>query len=364
MPLRNILVALAILIAAAGVERARAAEEWAGITVERGAGGAALPTRSLPPQGLYEGCSPGAELDACVGRLETIRAGGFRYVLNYSAWYGSPAAVLRYADAAAALGLQLIWPLNHPAWRGLESLGATYTTLLAEPVLAESAAATPDLAERSEPDRAVIATAIRLVAQHPATWGFYVGDELPPREAGRVAALSATVRALAPGKPQLYVSRPGAAHLRPFARIVDVAGVDTYPIGSGDPPVARVARTTEAVTAEAKTDTAMVLQAFSWSQYRPYSGRSSYPSLRALEAMRNAALRHAHPTMILWYSYQDILRSDDPRRRWRDLLHAAFSPIRHPPSSARESQPAPSPPSRTGSGFRVPSAVKGGPIRS
>lgn len=289
-------------------------------------GGARAP---LPPQGLYEGCAPRTG-EACISHLAAIRAAGFRYVLNYSSWYGSPAEVLRYADAAATLGLQLIWPLNHPAWRALESLDATYTTLLAEPVFAESATATPDLAQRSGPDKALIATAIDLVAQHPATWGFYIGDELPREEVDRVAALSATVRALAPGKPQLYIARPGAARLRPFARIADVAGADVYPIGSGDPPVARAARTAEAVTAEAETHTAMVLQAFSWSQYRPRSGSAHYPSFRTLVAMRDAAIQNAHPTMILWYSYQDILRSDNPEQRWRDLTHAAFARSGHP----------------------------------
>jgi hypothetical protein len=293
MPLRNTLVALALLAASPAVP-AQAAAGWE--------------VAPLPAQGLYEGCSPGTEIEACIGRLATIRAAGFHCVLNYSAWYGSPAEVLEYADAASALGLQLIWPLNHPAWRGLTGLVVTYPTLLTG---------------RSEPLNS-IATAIRLVAQHPATWGFYIGDELPRAEADRVAALSVTVRELAPRKPQLYIARPGAARLRPFARIADVAGADVYPIGSGDPPVARVARTAEAVTTEAKTHTAVVLQAFSWSQYRP--GRPPlFPSEQRLRKMRDAAIRQAQPSLILWYSYQDILRSDDPQRHWRDLAHAAFA---------------------------------------
>jgi hypothetical protein len=257
------------------------------------------------------------EIDACVERLATIRAAGFRYVLNYSAWYGSAAQVLAYADAASALGLKLIWPLNHPSWRGMGSLSTTYTTF--EGVVPPSSSGEVSNAE-------FIAGAIGLVAHHPATWGFYVGDELPRAEVGRVAALSAAVRALAPRKPLLYVARPGAARLRPFARIADVAGADVYPLGSGDPPVAQVARTTEAIAAEAKTGTAMVLQAFSWSRYRRHPSHAPYPGFQALLAMRNAAIEHADPAMILWYSYQDILHSDDPPRRWRDLTHAAFSP--------------------------------------
>lgn len=300
------------------------------MAIESGSGVA-----SLPPQGLYEGCAPGTELDACVAHLETIRAVGFRYVLNYSAWYGTPVDVLRYADAAVELGLKLIWPLNHPAWRGLDSLSSTYPSLLRtgralagwRPLhrVSRDRSADPASAESA-------ARAVGLVANHPATWGFYIGDELPTSEAGRVRRLSVAVRTIAPAKPQLYVARPGVDRLQPFARIADVAGADTYPIGSGDPPVTDVARSVRAAGAAAGVRTAMVLQAFSWSQYRPdppSSNRAAlpYPSKPTLRAMRDAAIRNANPMMILWYSYQDILRSDDPRKRWRDLTHAALAPL-------------------------------------
>jgi hypothetical protein len=271
---------------------------------------AASSRRALPPQGIYEGCEPGTEDEACIERLAAIRAAGFRYVLNYSSWYGSPAEVLRYANAAAALGLRLIWPLNNPAWRGLSSLSATYPGLSGG---------------RQLPNGELTGLAIGLVAAHPATWGFYTGDELPASEADRVRGLSATVRALAPDKPQLYVARPGAAQLEPFVAFADVAGIDTYPVGSGDPSVADAARSARAVTSEAGVRTAMVLQAFSWSQYRPATTPPRYARARGLRAMRDAAIRHANPSLILWYSYQDIVRSDHPRRRWRALVRAAFA---------------------------------------
>jgi hypothetical protein len=273
----------------------------------------------LPPQGLYEGCAPGSGGETCVQRLVTIRAAGFRYVLNYSSWYGSPAEVLRYADAAAALGLQLIWPLNHPAWRGLTSLDATYTTLGETGAFSTSGAA-------ARSDAELLDGAIALAADHPATWGFYIGDELPRAEVSRVAALGAAVRELAPDKPQLYIARPGVERLSPFAGLVDVAGVDTYPVGSADPPVRRAARSAHAVASAAGAQTGMVLQTFSWSQYRPGSP-PRYPGSRSLLAMRDAAIRHTNPAMILWYSYQDILRSDAPKQRWRNLTHAAFAPV-------------------------------------
>ncbi len=273
---------------------------------------AAPASAAIPPQGIYEACAPEAPGGVCASRLATIRAAGFRYVLDYSAWYGSPAQVLAYADAAAALGLKLIWPLNGPAWRGLASFGATYSSLAEH----SSALSSDQLA----------ALAIGLVANHPATWGFYIGDELPPAEASRVQALGAAVRALAPSKPQLYVARPGNAQLQPFLPFADVAGVDTYPVGSGDPHVWQAARGAHAIAVAAGVRTAIVLQDFSWSQYRPASLAPAYPSERTLRTMRDAAIRDGDPSMILWYSYQDILRSDAPQQRWRELTRAAFAP--------------------------------------
>jgi hypothetical protein len=280
-------------------------------TVDRGL--SAKIDRAIPPQGLYEGCAPGPSGDACIAHLAAIRAAGFRYVLNYSAWYGSPTEILRYADAAAELGLQLIWPLNNPAWRGLGDLAATYSSLVG----GDAGLSNAELAS----------FAVRLVANHPATWGFYIGDELPAAEVGRVRDLSAAVRRLAPEKPQLYIGRPGIAKLRPFAGIADVAGADTYPIGSGDPAVGPVARSAQAAATAAGAQTAMVLQTFSWSQYAPTIHTPQYPNFHSLRAMRNAAIHYAHPSMILWYSYQDILRSDRPQQRWQELARTAFSPI-------------------------------------
>ncbi|MGC1852012.1 MAG: hypothetical protein WA687_06195 [Solirubrobacterales bacterium] len=275
----------------------------------------ASPPPAIPRQGLYEGCAPGPALDTCIAHLTRIRAAGFDYVLNYSSWYASPEEVLRYANAAAMLGLQLIWPLNHQAWRGLDSLSATYPDMTG---------GRPELSNRD-----FAALAIALVVNHPATWGFYVGDEVAPTEAASVAALSAVVRRLAPDRPQLYVARPGAALLEPFASFVDLAGIDAYPIGSGDPSVRQAARTARAVAAGAGVAAAMVLQAFSWSQYRPTAAPAGYPTARNLRKMRDAAIRNGEPSLILWYSYQDILRSDRPQQRWCELVWAAFSPVRH-----------------------------------
>jgi hypothetical protein len=278
-----------------------------------GAGNAAARSHPvLPPQGLYEGCAPGTALDTCIDRLAQIRAAGFHYVLNYSAWYGSPGEVSAYADAAQSLGVKLIWPLNHVAWHSPVALDQTYSSL----------------AEGQGPltNPQFISFAIGLVRDHPATWGFYIGDEVVPEQAAAVEALSMTVRTLAPHKPQLYVARPGALALKPFLGIPDIVGVDVYPIGSSDPPVWRAAHQTQILATRAGEGMAVVLQAFSWSQYDAARFAPAFPTRAQMRRMRDSALRSSHPQMILWYSFQDIQRSDSPTGHWKDLAWAAFSP--------------------------------------
>ena len=263
----------------------------------------------VPPQGIYEGCPPGADLRRCTTRLKRIAAAGFRYVLNYSSWYGNSEQVLAYADAAEVAGVELIWPLNHVAWRGDADLADTYERLARDCAC--------------DGRREFIDFAVQLVSKHPASWGFYVGDEVPRSEADEIESLSDVVRRTAPRSPQLYIARPGRALLKPFLSFVEVAGADSYPVGSTDPPVAETAAEIRALTGSAGIESAIVLQAFSWSDY---GGQMPprYPSERKMRAMKKAAISAGDPDLILWYSYQDVRRSQSPGRRWRALIRAAF----------------------------------------
>src|SRR5438309_2030667 len=72
----------------------------------------------------------------------------------------------------------------------------------------------------------------------PATWGYYIGDELSASAATQVAALATSVRSVDPSHPLLYVGQsfPSlATNLQPFASTADVIGADVYPIGEGLP---------------------------------------------------------------------------------------------------------------------------------
>lgn len=272
----------------------------------------------LPPQGLYDQCPP-SSLDHCVSRLARMRSVGFSLVLNYAAWAGRPSDVLAFADSAHRYGVKIIWPLNHPAWRDRVRLPTTYTTLFKE-----CGCDSEDF----------FAYLINLVKDHPATWGFYIGDELPASQLPQVRQLAQQVKLLAPALPHLYIALGGnremvSANLLPYANVAEFGGVDHYPIGwGGDPEGIRgVAEMTRAIMTTAGKQAVLVLQAFSWSQYpKVGSFPQLFPTREEMLRMRDLALLYGRPAILLWYSYHDILRAPDPEQRWRDVVAAAFAP--------------------------------------
>ena len=282
----------------------------------------------LPPQGLYEGCAPYLAPPECADHLAQIGSAGFRLVLNYSGWYGNAAQIQAYAAAAQSAGVRLIWPLNDPAWRdpgSATSLLSNYSTL----------APTCGCSDNS----GFVQYAINLVRSLPATWGYYIGDELGPSQASTVAALAAAVRQADPSHPLLYVGVGSAtftSNLQPFESIANYVGEDVYPIGSGGSvsAVGPIAKTVAGLAQASGAGPAMVLQAFDWNEYPgTQSAPPSWPSESQMQTMRDEALA-ANPSLILWYSYQDIQRSDDPTGHWRDLMQAAFAPVQSTPGGS------------------------------
>jgi hypothetical protein len=186
-------------------------------------------------------------------------------------------------------------------------------------------------------------SAINLVKGHRATWGFYIGDEVLPTAENiqQVEQLADEVKLLAPEKPTLYVTMPRdnlTEQLAPFAPLADLAGSDFYPVGAPAPleAMSSVARTTRKLAVQSGSGPVLVLQSFSWSQYGTGT-KYRFPTRKQMRRMRDAAIRHGSPSMLLWYSFNDILRSRRPGAHWRDLRKAAFAPLRGRRSAGRRS---------------------------
>jgi hypothetical protein len=275
---------------------------------------------ALPAQGLYEQCAPNSTSLDCGARLRTIADAGFKYVLNYTVWFGNAQQVRRYADQAQAAGIKLIWPLNDHAWRDGTDLRSHYRYL------------GPDCPCSGNAE--FKQWALGLIKDHPATWGFYVGDELPPtsQNVSQTTALANEVKSIAPAKPTLYVTIPNnngvlTSQLEPFGQTADYVGADYYPVGTGDSleSVRGYAADTRRLATQYSKRPMFVLQAFAWSQYFP-SHSYRFPTRAEMQTMRDYAISAGEPQMMLWYAFNDVMESHDPAGSWADLKAAAFAP--------------------------------------
>ncbi|HSD24445.1 MAG TPA: hypothetical protein VLB79_08980 [Solirubrobacterales bacterium] len=273
---------------------------------------------ALPPQGVYEQCAPATQ--DCAPRLKAIADAGFQYVLNYTAWFGSAEQVRDYADEAQAVGLKVIWPLNDHAWRDGTDLRSYYRYL------------GPDCP--CSTNAQFKQWALGLVKDHPATWGFYVGDELSPtsQNISQTTALEREVKSIAPGKPTMYVTIPNdngvlTTQLAPFASVADYVGADYYPIGKANSMdgVTDYASETRQMTANAGSRPIFVLQAFSWDSYDP-SMADRFPTRSEMQQMRDMAIGAGDPQILLWYAFNDVMRSSNPTQNWENVKAAAFAP--------------------------------------
>jgi hypothetical protein len=243
---------------------------------------------SVPMTGIYDACDVSnpvpTPLPNCADRLAVLHQGGFQVVLNYWTDSMSVADNLKYADEAQSQGMKVIWNLGN------------FRAPLAPKL---------DL--------------VRATMNHPATWGYYIGDEVDPANRGVVAELSGAVRSLT-NRPLLYVSRPNPSKLRAFKGLADYIGPDDYPVGPIDPPVCQTARMASKIV---KTNMTMVLQAYSWSI--DFSSVSpDWPSATQMRQMRNQAMRCGRPKLLMWFCFHCITNyNPNPDSYWRDLAWAA-----------------------------------------
>lgn len=286
---------------------------------------------SLPDgQGVYEGCAPYNGETACLNRLQQIAGGGFGLVMNYDALYATQAQILTYANKAHSLGMKIIWSMNAPAfWNG--DIRSYYSSLASTCNCTDNAGFTRYF--------------VSLVKTLPATWGYYVGDEVDPSNHDKVKAFTDIVKQADPNHTRLFIgSSPFASGiptaLSPFTDTADVLGTDYYPVGRTDIPdginkTADIAKAVQTVADQNNKQSAMVLQAFNWGwgapsnmSYlcQPFPSCVPTPTTDQMILMKNLTLQNATPRLILWYDYFDILRYDFTQ--WNNLVTAANAPQR------------------------------------
>jgi len=255
-------------------------------------------------------------------------------VLNYDQMHGSGIQQLAFLDRAQADGLKVIFGMSNPAFWNGSDLRSTFSELAA--------------ACSCSDNTAFIHYVVNLVKGHTGLWGYYVGDEITPGNEAADQSYSTLVQQADPAHPRFYVAIGGWStknNLYPFGTDADVLGADFYPIGENDGSVyttpggtANVTQAVQSVASANGKSSGMVLQAFSWNEYPGDWGCTQFPSTCStfpteaqLEQMRNLALQNGKLRLILWYSYFDIQRSDNPTQHWHDLITAVNAPF---PSNA------------------------------
>jgi hypothetical protein len=311
--------------------------------------GAAPP--QLPTQGVYEWCNPATSADGCVHRLQLISQAGFRVVANDLVFQDLTEERIRaYAQAAAAAGVRVIWPLHTLPFRDADphanNLLATY----------------PDLAARCgcSDNQGLFAYLIGVLRGLPNTWGYYLVDEPAPSTHSALIDWVARIKALDPDHPRIIMGC-GICEGGPdknvawFADLDVTLGTDAYPVFGGAPDpshsytsVAQNVSALDRIARGAGRPQVIALQSWSWGDSEfdsqaagvdPASMR--YPTREEIEAQRNAAIQNAHPDLILWFTLTQVIgwepgqrpwywaEPSDPAHRWSNLIDGAFAP---PPS--------------------------------
>ena len=277
---------------------------------------------SLPPQGTFENCGLDMELQTCLQRLQVMHGGGVQVVV-IPAWGVSLSSLSTYADTAHALGMSVMWMTAGPGpfwWQGASS-GTDMAGFF-------SAFASACGCNQNGP---LLAYTIQWLSQLPGTYGYYAADD-SMLSAGDQAALAQYVAQIKQQDPNhtVMISSAGESQTTEYQQIPDVIGTEMYPVTTDSlmpvganqdmwDSIAQWANDAQQSADSAGKQSAFILQAFTWGDNlgdgeaigacspsdTPAScaAKLRYPNSSEQLQLRNEALSHAHPKLIIWYSF-------------------------------------------------------------
>lgn len=269
----------------------------------------------LDGQGVYENISP--RDPAYDARLQQIASGGFQLVLNYSILYGHEWEVLNYANLCYAYGLRLIWAVHAPLlWNRSNAWRTEYAALAAD--------------SQATTQQQFVAYIINLAQAHPATYGYYVADEVANHYHPQVKAHTELIRSIDRKHPRIIVlSASGGQSFGNqntlYYDCCDIGCDDFYWDGCvtcNIQQTAYYAANVKDFDQKHGIQPAMVLQSFWPGAYNP-AVKSTWPTREEMRYQRDAVLTHMTPRFLLWYSFFDIMKSPQATNHWYDLVWAA-----------------------------------------
>lgn len=282
--------------------------------------------------GIYDNIAPSGGSASWGSRLTQIASGGFSLVLNYDICDGHIADILSYINTAVSLGLRVIVALHDPAiWRD-----ATYSTKY--PLL---------YADAGNPATGIafMQYLVGQVKSIKGVWGYYVFDEIANSDHTTLKAYTDAVKTADAAHPRLgIISGTGGSScwqsLSTLYDCADVMGDDWYTQNYTAANNLGWTSATTNVTAAGDQiyanlhgiQSAMALQAFNANEYSsqictPWPSCATFPTQATMRQCNTLCRANMTPRVVMWYSYQDILRSDNPTLHWQDLVETIGTPM-------------------------------------
>ena len=302
---------------------------------------------SLPPQGIFDGCSLNDSLSTCEQNLLQMHQAGLQVVVMSAQW-DTMDQISAYAAYAQSIGMSIMWELNDPGYWGGAWIGSSAA---ADWSSFSSACGCTDTTQ-------VLNYMIQFLAGLPATYGYYAADDwtLTPDQKGGLRQYVSEIKAVDPNHMVMVGSSQGQGST--YYSSGATMGNEIYPettrsLMPYDNNLAMWQSVQQSVTQDQRaaagtgSGSAFILQSFTFgdnlddgeavgvctaamTQARCGS-LLQYPSASVQLELRNLVLENAHPKLILWYTYAEASQGS----RWADLSSVLNAPYPASASAAR-----------------------------
>jgi hypothetical protein len=237
--------------------------------------------------------------------------------------------------------MKMIWPVDDFIYSG--SYG---TDVLSQfPALVQTINTSGMCSHPVNTNYWLVACITIITTNHPGTWGYYIGDELPASDEPEVRHVVDAILDWNKSALRLFMAadtdgHPNSSALNAYGRYyrdgsygvadANVIAQDYYPIGTSQQKNAgaltgKMAGSLSSFARKNKISYSIALQAHSLSEYKtayPWCTSPAacpYPTAAQEQSMLSAVLAQGQPRIIMWYSYFDLLNSSNYLKHWRDL---------------------------------------------
>ena len=264
-------------------------------------------------------------------------------MMNYSAFSSDTTIgdIIAYTAYANQLGLKIIWPIDDFMYSN-----ANATDVLRRyPRLVQSINSSGLCYHSIATNYWLVACITIITSDHPGTWGYYIGDELPASDEPKVRHIVDAILDWNESAWRMFMAQDPGGHLNSSqvnaygryysdgshaAADANVIAQDYYPIGTDQQTSAaattgQIAASIHSFAKRQDTSYGIALQSQSLSEYKSnYPWCTSvaacpYPTASQEESMLGAVLAQGTPQIVMWYSYFDLLNSHNYTKHWTDL---------------------------------------------